>query len=35
MDSPNIVDMGLSQMLSLVVGQNLNAYLEVFFLLSL
>ncbi|KAB8675929.1 hypothetical protein FH972_026329 [Carpinus fangiana] len=29
MDSTNIVDMGLSQMLSLVVGQNLDAYLEV------
>ncbi|XP_062178160.1 protein N-terminal asparagine amidohydrolase [Alnus glutinosa] len=29
MDSPNIVDMGLSQMLSLVVDQNLDACLEV------
>lgn len=34
MDSPDIVDMGLSQMLLLVVDHNLDAELEVFFSIS-
>lgn len=33
MDSPNIVDIGLAQMLTLVVEQNSNAELDVFILL--